>query len=67
LLLMWGDKDIWITYPEYYNKWKEDHPGASFIIYSGAGHVPMEEIPAVTASDARSFLTGKMGPGEVVK
>jgi pimeloyl-ACP methyl ester carboxylesterase len=67
LLLMWGDKDTWISYPEQYLQWKNDHPGASFIVYRGAGHVPMEEIPAVTAADARSFLNGAVGPGEIIR
>ncbi len=67
LLLMWGGRDTWIPYPEYYNKWKKDHPGAAFVVYSDAGHVPMEEIPVVTAADARAFLEGRMPPGEIIR
>jgi pimeloyl-ACP methyl ester carboxylesterase len=32
-------------------------PGAKLILYSGVGHVPMEQIPNRSAADARAFLS----------
>lgn len=55
-LVMWGTKDRWIPF-EYMANWKRDLPGARCIAYEGVGHVPMEEIPEVTARDAHQFLS----------
>ena len=55
-LVMWGMKDRWIPF-EFMAKWKRDLPGARFIAYEGAGHVPMEEIPEESAHDAHQFLS----------
>ncbi|MFZ5565258.1 MAG: alpha/beta fold hydrolase [Thermodesulfobacteriota bacterium] len=57
-LVMWGDKDIWIPYPEQLEKWRNALPGAQVRVYKGAGHVPMEELPLETARDAHAFLSG---------
>jgi len=54
-LVMWGTKDEWIPF-ENLDKWKKDLPSATFISYDGAGHVPMEELPEITAKDALEFL-----------
>jgi pimeloyl-ACP methyl ester carboxylesterase len=54
-LVMWGTKDEWVPFM-YFEKWKKDLPSARFISYEGAGHIPMEEIPDITARDAMSFL-----------
>lgn len=54
-LIQWGEKDIWIN-PDDANRFKQDIESANLIIYSGAGHVPMEEIPAETAIDVLKFL-----------
>jgi pimeloyl-ACP methyl ester carboxylesterase len=56
-LVMWGEKDTWIPYPEQLEQWRQALPGAQFIIYAGAGHIPMEEIPVETARDAMVFLS----------
>jgi len=40
-LVMWGEKDTWIPYPEQLEQWRQALPGAQFIIYAGAGHIPM--------------------------
>ncbi len=55
-LLMWGDGDIWIplTHAE---KFREDLPNATLIVYKGVGHIPMEELPEQTVADAKIFLT----------
>ena len=58
-LVMWGTKDIWIPYEKIFPSWKKDLPNASFIIYEGIGHIPMEEIPVLTARDAHRFLSGR--------
>ncbi|MBN1366141.1 MAG: alpha/beta hydrolase [Syntrophaceae bacterium] len=60
VLVMWGTKDIWIPYTTEFPKWKKELPTAKFIVYEGAGHVPMEEIPDETARDVDLFLSGKM-------
>jgi len=54
-LIMWGDLDTWIP-PAHAYRFKEDIPDARLIMYEGAGHIPMEEIPEKTAKDARKFL-----------
>ncbi|ABW67574.1 alpha/beta fold hydrolase [Desulfosudis oleivorans] len=59
-LVMWGDKDTWIPYAESIARWRHALPDARFIVYAGAGHVPMEEIPVETARDARAFLSGRI-------
>jgi pimeloyl-ACP methyl ester carboxylesterase len=56
-LVMWGTKDIWIDYNEFFPQWEKLLPRAKFISYEGAGHVPMEEIPVRTAEDAIKFLS----------
>lgn len=54
-LVMWGRNDRWLTI-EYAQNWTKDISGAKFIAYEGAGHIPMEEIPEITAKDLLSFL-----------
>lgn len=57
-LVMWGTADQWIPFTQF-DRWKEDLPTASYIAYEGAGHVPMEEIPEITARDAHHFLSAE--------
>lgn len=57
-LIMWGEQDAWIP-PELAYRFEQDIPGARLITYEGAGHIPMEEIPEITARDAKSFLLGE--------
>lgn len=54
-LILWGEADIWID-TTYAYKFHKDLPNSELIIYPGAGHIPMEEIPLITAEDARRFL-----------
>jgi pimeloyl-ACP methyl ester carboxylesterase len=54
-LILWGAKDEWIS-PEDAPKFKKAIKGSELITYSNAGHVPMEELPKLTAHDARIFL-----------
>lgn len=59
IMVMWGTKDIWIPFTTEFPKWQKDLPYATFKVYEGAGHIPMEEIPEQTACDAYEFLIGK--------
>lgn len=56
-MLMWGELDRWIP-PSLVTRWREDMPSIHVKLYPGAGHIPMEEIPAATAADAHAFLSG---------
>lgn len=55
-LVMWGDMDRWIPV-SHAQRYCDDIPNSSKIIYSGAGHIPMEELPEKTSEDARKFFT----------
>jgi len=57
-LIMWGKEDVWIPL-SVMERFKKDLPHARIIVYDGAGHIPMEEIPEITAKDAIRFLSGK--------
>jgi pimeloyl-ACP methyl ester carboxylesterase len=56
-LIMWGKQDAWIPL-SVMERFKKDIPHARTIVYDGVGHVPMEEIPEITAKDADAFLSG---------
>jgi len=57
-LIMWGKNDRWIPLVVM-ERFKKDIPHARVIVYEGAGHIPMEEIPEATAKDADAFLSGR--------
>lgn len=54
-LIMWGSEDTW-TAVEDASKFDRDIINSKLIMYDGVGHVPMEEIPALTVKDAMKFL-----------
>ena len=54
-LILWGEKDEWIPL-NFAHKFNEDIPNSKLIVFSGAGHVPMEEIPLPTADSTRKFI-----------
>ncbi len=54
-LIQWGEVDKWIPL-EHATLFQQAIPNSQLIVYKGVGHVPMEEIPVVTAADARAFL-----------
>ena len=54
-LVLWGEADTFVPV-DHAARFQEDIPGSRLIVYPGVGHVPMEEIPAQTARDARAFL-----------
>ncbi len=55
VLLLWGEEDKWLPV-EMLEKYKEVLPNSESIVYPEVGHVPMEEVPSVTAKDAMHFL-----------
>ena len=56
VLLMWGEQDRW-TPVKYLDRFAQKLAGdVETKIYPDLGHVPMEEAPARTAADARTFL-----------
>jgi pimeloyl-ACP methyl ester carboxylesterase len=57
-LLIWGELDRLIP-TENAQKFHEDLPNDTLIIYKGVGHVPMEEEPHKTGQDVMSFLKKK--------
>lgn len=54
-LILWGEQDQWIPL-EHGKQFNAEIPNSELIVYPGVGHVPMEEIPVQTATDARAFL-----------
>lgn len=54
-LILWGEKDQWIPLDFAY-KFKKDIPNSKLIIFPGAGHVPMEEMPIPTADSTKIFI-----------
>jgi len=57
-LIMWGSEDSWVPV-SLSELFKKDIPTAEVIIYPGVGHVPMLEIPEISARDAHRFLSGR--------
>jgi len=55
VLIQWGAEDRWIPV-EAAHRFQRGIAGAQLRIYPGAGHVPMEELPQLTARDADAFL-----------
>ena len=54
-LILWGQQDSLIPVAVA-GRFHQDLPRDTLIVYPNAGHVPMEELPARTAADARAFL-----------
>jgi pimeloyl-ACP methyl ester carboxylesterase len=54
-LIQWGEADVWIPL-ENAQKFAQDIEDAKTIVYSGVGHIPMEEVPEQSANDAKDFL-----------
>jgi pimeloyl-ACP methyl ester carboxylesterase len=55
-LIMWGQNDKWIPF-ENAAKFDSILPNSTIVSYPNAGHIPMEELPTQSASDALLFLT----------
>ena len=58
-LLLWGDGDVLVG-PETAKRFDAGIPDSTLIMYEGAGHMPMEEIPERTASDVAHFVQLKI-------
>ncbi len=54
-LILWGEKDAWISVANAY-RFHEAIKGSALHIFPGAGHVPMEEIPYESVKVALDFL-----------
>ena len=55
-LILWGEHDEWVPVENAY-RFDSAIQDSKLIVYDNAGHVPMEEIPNVTANDVREFLS----------
>ncbi len=62
-LIMWGGQDVLIS-PTHGRLLAQAMPRARLVVYENLGHVPHEEAPAETASDALSFLNNLVGDRE---
>jgi pimeloyl-ACP methyl ester carboxylesterase len=54
-LLLWGAEDAWIPVAQG-RRFEAAMPDAELVVYPGAGHVPQEEIPELTAATAERWL-----------
>jgi pimeloyl-ACP methyl ester carboxylesterase len=54
-LIMWGREDAWIGAINAY-LFDKMLPNSELIIYEEVGHLPMEEIPAISGKDLMAFL-----------
>jgi pimeloyl-ACP methyl ester carboxylesterase len=62
-LVMWGQHDALIPVA-IGERFAEVLPHARLVVYTDAGHIPMEEVPDPSASDARAFLEELHASGE---
>src|SRR5437879_7369638 len=58
-LILWGGQDRLIPLA-HAQRFVGAIPGASLIVYDGAGHVPMEEIGERSAADADAFVSAAL-------
>jgi pimeloyl-ACP methyl ester carboxylesterase len=65
-LIQWGDADVWIPL-ENAQKFAGDIEDSKTIVYSGVGHIPMEEVPEQSANDAKDFLLSLIEEPQVIK
>lgn len=54
-LVMWGREDSLIP-ASTADKFAKVLPNAEVVIYEDVGHIPMEEVPEMSAADVRKFL-----------
>ena len=62
VLILWGEEDHLIPVATA-GVWRDAIPGSKLLIYSGTGHIPMEEVDFQSANDVRDFLVAH-GMGE---
>ena len=58
-LIIWGKQDNWLPLKNAY-KFNLEIPNAELLIYDGAGHIPQEECPIISANDVIEFLERKV-------
>ncbi|MGB0525860.1 MAG: alpha/beta fold hydrolase, partial [Flammeovirgaceae bacterium] len=54
-LIIWGENDEWIPV-KFAHKFHKKIPNSRLVIYEHVGHIPMEEVPKMTAQDVLEFL-----------
>ena len=54
-LILWGEQDTWVTRTRI-DKWRDEIPSAEFHVVAGAGHLLMEEEPALFNQMVLGFL-----------
>jgi len=54
-LILWGSADTWVPL-SLGERFDSDIANSTLIIYPGAGHIPMEEIPEKTAADVDDWM-----------
>lgn len=64
VLILWGEDDHLIPVSAA-GTWRDAIPGSKLLIYSGTGHIPMEEVDFQSANDVRDFLVAH-GMGHAV-
>jgi pimeloyl-ACP methyl ester carboxylesterase len=64
VLVLWGAKDRWIP-TGHAAEFARRIPGAKAVMYSGVGHIPMEEAPERVMGDLWGFLRAVLAPGAV--
>lgn len=55
VLILWGEEDHLIPVATAAT-WRDAIPGSKVLIYSGTGHIPMEEAAFQSQGDTRAFL-----------
>jgi len=65
-LIQWGEADVWIPLGNA-QKFAQDIEDSKTIVYSGVGHVPMEEVPEQSANDAKAFLLSLIEEPKVIE
>ena len=59
-LIAWGARDAWLPL-SFAHRMHSALRDAKLVIYPDAGHLPMEELPEVTAADVEVFLAASDG------
>ena len=54
-LILWGEKDSLVSTSDA-KKFHQAIPNSKLVIFKGAGHVPMEEIPEETVKEVEKFI-----------
>ena len=58
-LILWGEEDRLVPVADA-QRFASAIPDSTLRIYTGVGHIPMEEAPARSAADVRAFIHGTL-------